>query len=66
MPSSAMTSFKEISDAARERVALADTLGLLWYGLSEDMAKKAMAALREVLETVNRSVVDAFIRVFFV
>lgn len=70
-----MTSFQEISDAARERVALADTLGLLWYVLpadqAEDVAKKAMGApatassirsLREVLETVNRSIVEAFIR----
>lgn len=70
-----MSSFQEISDAARERVALADTLGLLWYVLpadqAENMAKKAMAApatassirsLREVLETVNRSIVEAFIR----
>jgi hypothetical protein len=70
-----MSTFQAISDAARERVALADTLGLLWYVLpadqAEDMAKKAMAApatassirsLREVLETVNRSIVEAFIR----
>lgn len=70
-----MSSFQEISDAARERVALADTLGLLWYVLpadqAEDMAKRAMGAsanassirsLREVLETVNRSIVEAFIR----
>jgi hypothetical protein len=70
-----MSSFQDISDAARERVALADTLGLLWYVLSteqaEDLAKKAMTApasaaqiraFREVLETVNRSVVDAFVR----
>ncbi len=70
-----MSSFQEISDAARERVALADMLGLLWYVLpseqAEDMAKKAMAApataesirsLREVLETVNRSIVESFIR----
>jgi hypothetical protein len=70
-----MASFQEISDAARERVALADMLGLLWYVLpteqAEDMAKKAMGApataesirsLREVLETVNRSIVESFIR----